>query len=237
MQWVEGANTDFQSVYDKYYKIKPQNTATYDGMCQMLIAFGVDNLYDFLYANATVKNANHLPCNTLRLRAEEKKKKEFYKTDNISGTGNKLCAYCDIVFKDDTSKEAYDKYLEYIKRKSILDDAKSIAEISGKLTTEQGDEIIGQLTQIFRDRKIAEDLFVAFCRVEGISYNNESTSEISHNIKICRCGCLNDVSDGRKVCSNCGLELVIKCPECGAENDANIRVCKCGFKFANIDKQ
>ncbi len=236
VQWVEGANTDFQSVYDKYYKIKPQNTATYDGMCQMLIAFGVDNLYDFLYANATVKNANHLPCNTLRLRAEEKKKKEFYKTDNISGTGNKLCAYCDIVFKDDTSKEAYDKYLEYIKRKSILDDAKSIAEISGKLTTEQGDEIIGQLTQIFRDRKIAEDLFVAFCRVEGISYNNESTSEISHNIKICRCGCLNDVSDGRKVCSNCGLELVIKCPECGAENDANIRVCKCGFKFANIDK-
>ncbi len=236
VQWAEGANTDFQSVYDKYYKIKPQNTATYDGMRQLLIAFRVDNLYDFLYANTTVKNVNKLPCKTLRLRAEEKKKMEFYKTDNVSGTGKKLCSHCDIVFKDDSSKQKYDKYLEYIKRKSVLDDAKSIAEISGKLTTEQSDEVISQLTQIFCDRKIAEDLFAAFCRVERISYSAVSASETSANIKICRCGCMNDVLDGRKVCSNCGLELVIKCPECGTESDANIRVCKCGFQFANIDK-
>ncbi len=236
IQWVEGTNTDFQAVYDKYYKSKPQNIATYDNMQQLLITFGVDNLYDFLYTNTTVKNANKLPCDTLRLRAEERKKTEFYKTDSVSGTGSKLCAHCQVVFKDDTSKEIYDKYLGYIKRKSILDDAKSIADISGELTAEQGEEIIGQLTQIFRDRKTAQELLTAFCRVEKISYNSGSTSETSSNIKICRCGCMNDVSDGRKVCSNCGLELIIKCPECGTENDANIRVCKCGFKFANIDK-
>lgn len=53
---------------------------------------------------------------------------------------------------------------------------------------------------------------------------------------MCRCGCINDVSDGRKVCSSCGLELVIKCPKCGAENDASINVCKCGFRFENLDK-
>src|SRR5699024_675970 len=51
-----------------------------------------------------------------------------------------------------------------------------------------------------------------------------------------RCGCINDVSDGRKVCSNCGLELEIKCPKCGTTNDANIKVCKCGFRFENIDR-
>lgn len=235
IQWVV-SNTNFQSVYDKYYKNKPQNAATYEGKKQMLLSFGVDNFYDFLYTNTTMKNANRLPCETLRLRAEEKKKEEFYKHDSISGTGSKLCGECDIIFKDDNSKEVYDKYLEYIKRKSILDYAKSIAEISGELTIEQGDEIIGQLTQVFRDRKIAEDVLIAFCKIEKISYNTRNTSEKPANIKICRCGCINDVSDGRKVCSNCGLELVIKCPKCGTENDANIKVCKCSFKFENIDK-
>ena len=30
--------------------------------------------------------------------------------------------------------------------------------------------------------------------------------------------------------------MQIKCPKCGTVNDANINVCKCGFKFENIDK-
>lgn len=235
IKWTEENDKNFQSIYDKYYKAKPQNAATYDGMKQMLSSFGVDNLYDFLYANTTVKNANGLPCDTLRLRAEEKKKTEFYKTDNVSGTGSKLCAQCSIIFKDGSSKEVYDKYLEYIKRKAVLDDAKSIAEISGELTAEQRDEIIGYLTQIFRDRKIAEDVLNAFCKVEKISYNT-GRAEHSAKVKVCRCGCMNDISDGRKVCSNCGLELVITCPKCGNKSDANIKVCKCGFKFENIDK-
>lgn len=228
---------DYQAIYDKYYKTKPQNASAFDGMKQMLSSFNVDNLYDFLYANTTVKNANRLPCETLRQRATEKKKTEFYKNDSISGTGSKLCGQCELAFKDDNSKDVYDKYLEYAKRKSILDDAKSVADISGELSIEQGDEIIGQLTQIFRDRKLAEDVLVAFCKIEKISYNaSATTGTTTKNLKVCRCGCINDVSDGRKVCSNCGLELEIKCPKCGNTNDANIKVCKCGFKFEDIDK-
>lgn len=234
--WLSGSPTNYQATYDKYYKTKPQNAAAFDGMKQMLSSFGVDNLYDFLYLNTPMKNANRLPCETLRQRAAEKKKTEFYKNDSVSGTGSKLCGQCDIVFKDEKSKEIYDKYLEYIKRKSILDDAKSIAEISGELTIEQGEDIIGQLTQLFRDRNLAEDVLIAFCKVDKIAYNTGSTQDKKKNIKICRCGCMNDVSDGRKICSNCGLELVIKCPKCGTENDANIKVCKCGFKFENLDR-
>lgn len=236
IQWIEGTGADYKSVYDKYYKTKPGNTATYDGMRQMLSSFGADNLYDFLYENTGVKKANKLPCKTLRARAAEKKQTEFYKNDSVSGTGSKLCGQCEIVFKDDSSKEAYDRYLEYVRRKIILDDAKSIAEISDELTIEQGDEIIGQLTEVFRDRKMAEDVLTAFCKIEKIAYNAGGISEKAANIRICRCGCMNDISDGRKVCSNCGLELMIKCPECGTENDANVKVCKCGFKFENIDK-
>lgn len=236
IEWVHGDTVDYQATYDKYYKSKPQNAATFDGMKQMLSSFSVDNLYDFLYANTTVKNANRLPYETLRQRAAEKKKTEFYKNDSVSGTGSKLCGQCELAFKDDSSKDVYDKYLEYVKRKAILDEAKSVAEISGELTAEQGTDFIGQLTQIFRDRKLSEDVLVAFCKIERIAYNANAAEKKVTNIKVCRCGCMNDVSDGRKVCSNCGLELSIRCPKCGEKNDANIKVCKCGFKFENIDK-
>lgn len=227
---------NYQALYDKYYKTKPQNASSFEGMKQMLSSFNVDNLYDFLYVNTTVKNANRLPCETLRQRATEKKKTEFYKNDSISGTGSKLCGQCELAFKDESSKDVYDKYLEYTKRKAILDDAKNIADITGELSAEQADEFIGQLTQIFRDRKLSEEVLTAFCKIEKISYNTSGSETHNANVKVCRCGCINDVSDGRKVCSNCGLELEIRCPECGTTNDANIKVCKCGFKFENIDR-
>lgn len=233
IKWIV---TDYQKIYDKYYKTKPQNAAAFDGMKQMLASFNVENLYDFLYANTQQNNANQLPCETLRKKAAEKKKEEFYKNDSISGTGSKLCGQCELTFKDESSKAIYDKYLEYTKRKAVLDYAKNIADISGRLTAEQCDYFIGQLTQIFRDRKLAEEVLTAFCEIEKISYSIAGTENHTANIKVCRCGCINDVSDGRKVCSNCGLELVIKCPICGTENDANINVCKCGFKLENIDK-
>lgn len=230
------AQVNYQATYEKYYKTKPQNAAAFDGMRQMLASFHVENLYDFLYAGTKVKDANSLPCDTLCQRADEKKKNEFYKTDNISGTGAKLCGQCKLAFKDNQTKAVYDNYLEYIKRKSVLDDAKSIAEISGELAQEEFESFIGQLTQIFRDRKLAEDVLTAFCKVEKLAYKSSGGEETRAKIKVCRCGCMNDVSNGRTVCSRCGLELTIKCPQCGTENDANIKVCKCGFNFENLDK-
>lgn len=236
IKWDESESKDYQAIYDKYYKSKPQNAATFDGMKQLLATFQADNLYDFLYMNTSVKNANKLPCETLRQRAAEKKKTEFYKNDSISGTGAKLCGQCEITFKDENSKDIYDKYLEYLKRKAILDDVKNIADISSGLPAEQFDDFLGQLTQVFKDRKLAEEVLVAFCKVEKISYKSSGKDSKNDNLKVCRCGCINDVSDGRKICSYCGEELEIKCPKCGTINDANIKVCKCGFRFENIDK-
>lgn len=231
IQWVD---TDYQAVYEKYYKTKPANAATFDGMDQLLAAFGVKDLYGFLYEGTEMKNANKLPCETLLQRSKEKKKTEFYKTDSKSGTGSKLCGQCDLAFKDENSKATYDRYLEYRKRKSILDNAKEIAEISGQLSPEQFDASAGQLTQILRDWNLAQDVLVAFCRVEGIPVSR--SAEQSKKLIVCRCGFPNDVSDGRKVCSQCGLPLVISCPKCGTENEANVKVCKCGFRLENLDK-
>ena len=237
IKWEDKTDdADYQATYDKYYKTKPQNAASYDGMKQMLATFQVDNLYDFLYANMPVKNAPSLPPETLRQRAGEKKRTEFDKHNATSGTGSKLCGQCEITFKDAASKAAYDAYLEYTKRKAILDYAKSIAEISGELSPEQGDEIIGQLTQLLRNRQLAEKVLVAFCKIEKLIYNTSAAPTTAKKLKVCRCGCTNDVSDGRRVCGSCGLELEIKCPSCGAVNDANVKVCKCGFAFENIDR-
>lgn len=234
---VASQGGDFQATYDKYYKTKPQNADKYNGMNALLKSFNVTNLYEFLYAGTTIKNSQNLPCDALKQRAKERKTKEFYKNDSVSGSGSKICGQCDECFKDEATKQIYDKYLEYNARKTVLDELKSFFELSGELTQDTYADYTGRLTEIFKNRKDAENLLLAFCKVEKIPVpaSGVEKKENTH-IKICRCGCTNDVSDGRKVCKACGLELEIKCPKCGTINDATINVCKCGFKFENIDK-
>lgn len=226
----------YQALYDRYYKTKPQNADKYNGMNAFLKSFHVTNLYDFLYAGTSVKNPRNLPCDALRRRARDKKAKEFYKNDSVSGSGSKLCGQCEECFKDEAAKQIYDKYLEYNKRKAVLDEVKNSYDLVGELTQEGYSDFIGQLTELFKNRTEAENLLTAFCKVEKIPVLSPGAPSPDSDIKICRCGCINDIGDGRKVCRSCGLGLRIKCPECGTVNDANINVCKCGFPFANIDK-
>jgi len=232
----EAKAANFQAIYDKCYKSKPQNAATFDGMASLLKSFGVDNLYDFLGTGTHKKS----PCDTLRQMAKDKKKNEFYKNDSISGSGSKLCAQCELVFKDESSKTVYDNYLEYTYGKAILDEIKGIAEISGELSEEQGKAFIEQLTEIFKDEKPAIEVLVAFCKIEKIQYNPSGIKEPCKRIIVCRnCGRINDVTDGKRTaCEKCSEELYIKCPKCGTINEATIeiKVCKCGFKLENIDK-
>lgn len=235
---VAAKGGDYQATYDKYYKTKPQNADKFNTMNALLKSFNVSNLYEFLYAGTSIKSPQNLPCDALRQRAKEKKTKEFYKNDSVSGSGSKLCGQCDECFKDDASKQIYDKYLEFNKRKAILDEVKNSYDLIGELTQESYSDFVGQLTEIFKNRKDAEGLLIAFCKIEKIPIpsSGADTEKKNPNIKVCRCGCINDISDGRKVCKACGLELQIKCPKCGTINDANINVCKCGFRFENIDK-
>lgn len=227
---------DWKAIYDKYYKNKPQNAAAFDGMKAMLGTFHAENLYDFLYPG-DAKSAANLPCGTLRDKAAQRKKTEFYKNDSVSGTGSKLCGQCEVAFRDDGSKDVYDKYLEYSRRRAILDEAKSIADISGELSADQAQDFIAQLTALCKDRALSQDLLTAFCKTEKIPMASAGDGgQSGAKVKVCRCGHINDVSDGRRVCAACGLELVIQCPKCGTENDANIKVCKCGFRFENIDR-
>lgn len=234
---VASQGGNFQELYDKYYKTKPQNADKYNGMNALLKGFNCSSLYEFLYNNTSVKNPGNLPCSELVQHAKERKKNEFYKSDSVSGTGAKLCAQCEECFNDEAAKKTYDKYLEYIARKNVLDEFKTFYELSGEITSESYSDFVVKLTEVLKNKKLAEDILAAFAKVEkipipGISHDSNKNA----NLKICRCGCVNDISDGRKVCKACGLALQIKCPKCNTINDANINVCKCGFNFANIDK-
>ena len=238
LEWRKGSGEKHQKLYEKYYKIKPQGAANFDGMAQLLASFQTDNLYGFLYAGTSIdpKTAKNLPCSTLLVRSQEKKKQEFSGHTSVAGSGAQLCGQCELIFKSDREKKKYDEYLEYMRRKKVFDEIKQMADITGAISAEVADDFIGRMTEVLRDRDLAADLVAAYCAVEKISYARSESSGASKAIKVCRCGCSNDVSDGRQVCRSCGLPLVLTCPRCGAENDANVRVCKCGFPFENMDK-
>jgi len=162
---------DYETTYRKYYLAKPQDVDKYNGIIPLLDAFHAEDLYDFLYQGTSVKNAQKLSCDALRQRANERKKNEFYKADGISGTGSKLCGQCEQTFRDNSSKAVYDNYLEYARRKEILDDAKRIYDLGGKLSSESTKDYIGRLTEVLKDRNLADEVFTAFCIIEEIDFS------------------------------------------------------------------
>ena len=226
----EGKTADFQAIYDKYYKNRPQLANVYDGMIPDLKPFKVDNLYDFLGAGRNLSTSDLLD-------KAVKKRLTFQKHDAISGSGLMLCGQCEEAFKDKSSKTIYDAYLDYQQRKSILDEAKELSAIqSGRLSEENGNYSIGKLTAIFKDIKLAQEVFTAFCEVEGIFFSPIKEDGKAGKLVVCRCGSTNDVSSGRELCGACGLKLNIECPKCKTPNEARIKICKCGFDLENIDR-
>ena len=123
---VASQGGDYEATYQKYYKTKPNGADKFNGIATMLEAVHAKDLYDFLYNDQAIKNAQNQPCDALRQKAGEKKKVYSKKHDAESGTGSKLCGQCELTFKDDSSKAEYDKYLEYIRRKEILEEAKGV---------------------------------------------------------------------------------------------------------------
>jgi len=183
MKIGEAKTANFQVTYDKYYKSKPPNAAAFDGMAPLLKSFNVDNIYEFLFTDTPLKGANYLPCEILRLKAGERKRNEFKGYNNISALGSKLCIHCEMVFKDDSSKIAYDNYLEYTRRKAILDEVRTLADICEELTEEQCANFIRQLTKLFKNRNLAAEVFADFCKVEKIHLSNNR--DYSYVFELC----------------------------------------------------
>ena len=230
-----GASQDYQATYDKYYKKRPDGFDTYNDMADMLESFHTEDLYDFLYSGSNIKNAKTQPCSALQQRNKELKEKFNRKADGMSGTGKKLCGKCDTAFKDDASKKSYDEFLDYNKRKQVLDGVRDLYGIASDFSETNAEDAIGRLTELFKDRALATKVLRAFCQIEKIPYPLRDTTE-HMKIQVCRCGAINDLSDGRTTCQHCGLPLQIKCPKCGTLNENTVNHCKCGFDLSGIDK-
>ncbi len=235
---IETKSVDYESIYNKYYKTKPQNADVFKQMDNDLIVFNAKNLYKFLFPKQTLNNAQNISCDKIVETAKNKKSQEYTKHDAISSAGSKLCVNCEKIFVNEASKQIYDKYLEYLRIKGILDELKEFYNTTGAFDKENYADWIDRLTEVLKNRTEAGSLLVAFCKIEKILIPamDDSQSKKNVNLKVCRCGCTTDVSDGRTTCKACGLPLQIKCPQCETLNDAIIKVCKCGFHFANIDK-
>jgi len=214
------------------YKSKPKNTHTFESDSNYLKYFNKNNYYEFLECNKEENIEN------IRSKINSKKEKYVNQHTAESSSGSKICKACEDVFKSKDSKKIYDEYLEWSKIKTILNRAKRISIIKGGiLHKEQGNLFIDQINESLKNRTQAENLFYSFCIAERITYISSSILKEKINVKICKCGFFNDVSNGRDTCENCFKKLVIKCPICNVENDGNAKVCKkCGFSYQIIDK-
>lgn len=231
-------DSQYGRFYQKYYQESPEGFSRFETFKASLASLGAGNLYEFLYLGEDIKNPEDLPSEVLLEKANTvyaDKYEDLY--SGTSGTGQKLCGNSQSAFKDEKSKEEYDKYLEYLQRHAILNQVKETQEFVGTISQEVYASTLDQLTENLKDRTLAKNVLIGFIEKEKILLGFVLEElEDSSQIKVCRCGVTNDVSDGRTVCKACGLDLEITCPKCGVVHDANIKVCKCGFKFENIDK-
>lgn len=231
----------YADAYKMYYRTKPRNT--FDSTIEVALkAVNAENLYTFLKPELSEREYHTQVCSELLALAAEKAKSEFLHNDPISAAGKQLCNKCMLIFKDEASKTDYDEYLDYQKRRKILDDAENLAKMVGdennkRLSAGQSKSIINELASVLKNLEIARNLFMGFCERRKIKTDPGVYGEAERkNLKICRCGCINDISDGRKICIDCGQHLFIKCPVCGVENDISVKICKCGFNYDNINR-
>ncbi len=156
---------DSRAIYEKYFTTKPRNAEKYESMEGRLQAFGVNDLYEFLFQDTLNEKPQNLSCETLRQRARELKACG----EDLSEFGSRLCEYCMECFKNESEKHLYDEYLDYICRKAILDGLKRTNDIDGGVSKEKYNDCIGQLTELFKNRDEAKKLLKAFCKIENIT--------------------------------------------------------------------
>ena len=202
---------DFQATYEKYYKNKPRNADSFKVNEIFLKQFNKENFYDFLDPNPNKKIVmNTLPCDKLIQLAREKREKNYYKNDAISSSGRNVCNACEIAFNDENSKKIYDEYLACRKRSNILEHAKFIANITDRnLSYEQGDFYIEQLTELLKNRVLAKNVFIAYCKIENIFCNPYPTNENNEDVNNSVSGCTSDVFNEQTSCQNSVNELFI----------------------------
>lgn len=86
----------------------------------------------------------------------------------MSSEGSKLCAICELVFKDETNKALYDYYLKASNNSKTLEEVKTIYEICGYLPEVFAHEVVCRLLKENDELETVIDLFNRFCESQCI---------------------------------------------------------------------
>ncbi len=164
---VRSTPQDSTRLYQKFYKDKPEGYDTYVTSEKLLESLGCKDLYDFLFDGGDPNVITRLPSDMLLMKAQEKKNGPA-KHDTMTSSTSRLCALCMEVFADEMSKSGYDKYLEFMKVKKLLDEVKIIAGICGQLSPVHIEYFAKILGEAMNNVGLASKLLGEFLTVEKI---------------------------------------------------------------------
>ncbi|MDD4290723.1 MAG: hypothetical protein PHX51_00545 [Clostridia bacterium] len=225
-----------EDLYKKYYKTRPSSSGIHTPHEQSLMLLGKSDYYDFLNIEK-VKDFKQSSNEELVAIANAQKKNYFGKSDAKATAGTRLCSICELTFKSDETRKGYDEYLDWKKRREVFSELNKVAEIAdNRLTPVQIEVFTSELCKCVGDRELARRIIEAYCSMERIVVELYKESDDTSSKKACKCGYVNDISDGRRVCAKCGQQLYVVCPACNTVNDATTNVCKCGYSFDNFNQ-
>ena len=168
------------SVYEKYKESFSAQSVKYRSAESLLDSLGCSDIYEFLFGRG---GECLLSAAAIKQKAQEKSG-SFKKNSPTDSAGKKLCGSCELFFPDEKGKADYDSYLKNRRAGAVFDEIKSIADISGALTSEQFDYYKEKLSGCFTD---CGEMLEAFCSSEKIkllsSENNKEREKAPDNKK------------------------------------------------------
>ena len=100
-------------LYEQYCLHEPSGLKAYQMLPELLRVYNAEDLYSFLFDNASVADRNIYGQVQLINRTHQKRT-EFVGNDSKSSTGQKLCSVCEQAFVSNQSKREYDEYALFI---------------------------------------------------------------------------------------------------------------------------
>lgn len=195
---------------------------------RQMTALGIPEktLYDFLNLS---QNSS---CSKLCACAKEKTNLYLAKGEkNAKGDSEQaLCGLCMTIFKDESSKQKYDNYVNitrYYKCNGFIDEM-AMSE-QKRISPKVKDALVGKLVETYHiGISDAIDYLKNYCEYKGYALAEDKV--------VCGlCGAEN--VPGATSCVKCGKPLVITCPSCGSQNNNSAKVCaKCGFDLTQMEK-
>ena len=168
------ASADLKSFYDKYLGYNAdgdENDADYtNSVPHLKNAYHVDSLYGFLYYNESniAPQARSFPIRKLQEKIKQRKDDVHIMPDNQQkASGRILNKICENIFKDENSKNNYDKYLIFSKLKKILDGMEPLI-VNGQIPASTASDIVKKIHSVIDNIGEAEILFNYHCSEHNI---------------------------------------------------------------------